>query len=120
MNTQEVANRLVSLCREGKNFQAIEELYADNIVSIEPDGSQAPYTEGLDNVKAKEAGFFESVEEMHSSSVSDPIVSGDHFSCSMEMDLTFKGMGRMQMNEVAVYEVKDGKIVKENFFFNMN
>jgi hypothetical protein len=35
----------------------------------------------------------------------------------MGMDVTMKGMGRMKMDEVAVYEVKNGKIVKEQFFF---
>lgn len=35
----------------------------------------------------------------------------------MGMDVTLKGMGRRQMDEIAVYEVKDGKIVKEQFFY---
>lgn len=38
MNTQEVADKLVQLCREGKHEQAIDELYADNVVSKEPKG----------------------------------------------------------------------------------
>jgi limonene-1,2-epoxide hydrolase len=33
------------------------------------------------------------------------------------MDVTIRGQGRMKMDEVAVYEVKDGKIVLEHFFF---
>ena len=36
---------------------------------------------------------------------------------AMGMDVTMKGMGRQKMDELAVYEVKDGKIVKEQFFF---
>lgn len=35
----------------------------------------------------------------------------------MGMDVTLKGMGRMKMDEVPVNEVKDGKIVKEQFFY---
>ena len=31
--------------------------------------------------------------------------------------VTIKGAGRTKMDEIAVYEVKDGKIVKEQFFF---
>jgi hypothetical protein len=33
------------------------------------------------------------------------------------MDITMKGQDRMKMDEVAVYEVRDGKIVLEHFFF---
>ena len=46
MNTQEVANRLVELCRQGKNEDAINELYADNIISREPAGTPMEHTEG--------------------------------------------------------------------------
>ena len=34
-----------------------------------------------------------------------------------EWMFTYKGMGRQKMDEIAVYEVKDGKIVKEQFFY---
>jgi hypothetical protein len=32
------------------------------------------------------------------------------------MDVTMKGQGRMQMTELCVYVVKDGKIVSEQFY----
>ena len=35
----------------------------------------------------------------------------------MGMDVTMKGAGRVKMDEIALYEVKDGKIVKEQFFY---
>lgn len=118
MTTQEVADRLVALCRENKNFDAVNELYADNIVSIEPDGAPVKVTEGKDAVLGKTANFFEMVEEFHGGYTSDPVVGGDHFSVAMGMDITMKGMGRTKMDEIAVYEVKDGKIVREEFFFS--
>ncbi len=58
-----------------------------------------------------------SVEEMHDGYSTDPVVAGNFFSVAMGLDATMKGMGRMRMDEIAVYEVKDGKIVKEQFFF---
>ena len=54
---------------------------------------------------------------MHGGFSSDPVVGGNFFSVAMGMDATMKGMGRVKMDEIAVYEVKDGKIVKEQFFF---
>lgn len=118
MTTTEVANRLVSLCREGKNLQAVEELYDKNIVSLEPEGTPNPRTEGFEAVKGKTTTFMESVVEIHGGSTSDPIVAGDFFTVQMGMDVTFQEIGRMQMNELAVYEVQNGKIVKEQFFYN--
>ena len=120
MNTQEVANQLVSLCREGKNMEAVQSLYADNIVSIEPAGAPVEVTEGKEAVIAKTQNFYSMVEEVHGGTVSDPTVVGDHFTVSMGMDITMKGMGRTEMNEICVYEVKDGKIVREQFFFTPN
>lgn len=57
------------------------------------------------------------VEEMHGGYVSDPVVAGNHIAFAMGMDVTYKGMGRQKMDEIALYEVKNGKIVKEQFFY---
>ncbi|MHB8209354.1 hypothetical protein [Mucilaginibacter sp.] len=46
MSTQEVAEKLVAYCREGKNIDAINELYADGIVSRECKGSPQELSEG--------------------------------------------------------------------------
>jgi ketosteroid isomerase-like protein len=116
-STTEVAHRLIELCRQGKNMDAVHELYADNILSLEPKGSMNEQAEGKEAVIAKETGFFTIVEEVHSSEVSDALVAENFFSVTMKMDMTVKGMGRTRMDEVCVYEVKDGKIVFEEFFF---
>ena len=57
------------------------------------------------------------IEAVHGGYSSQPVVGGNHFSLAMGMDVTFKGKGRTQMDEICVYEVKDGKIVKEQFFY---
>ncbi|WP_295798483.1 nuclear transport factor 2 family protein [Mucilaginibacter sp.] len=119
MNTQQVADRLVSLCREGKNIDAINELYDDNIVSHEAKGSPMELAEGKEAVLGKNQYWYSTVEEIHSGEVSNPIVIGNFFTVSMHMDVTYKEGGRMPMQEIAVYEVKDGKIVAEQFFYNM-
>jgi ketosteroid isomerase-like protein len=116
-STTEVANRLIELCRQGKNLDAVQELYADNILSLEPKGAMNERTEGKAAVTAKETGFVSMIEEVHSSEVSDALVAGNFFSVTMKMDMTMKGMGRMQMDEICVFEVKDGKVVFEQFFF---
>ena len=116
MTTQEVANRLVALCRTGQIQQAQDELYGDDILSIEPENAPTKTAKGKQAVAEKGKQFADMIEERHGGSFSDPLVGGRYFSVAMVLDATMKGMGRMVLEEVCVYEVKDGKIVQEQFF----
>ena len=120
MTTQEVANRFNELAQSGQWDKVQAELYADNAVSIEPAHAAAMgmgNAEGMDAIKKKGEAFNQMVEEMHGGYSSAPVVGGNFFSVAMGMECTMKGAGRMKMDEICVYEVKDGKIVKEQFFF---
>ncbi len=120
MKTQETANRLVELCRKGENMTAYDELFDKNAEAFEPKGAPGEYAKGVENLKAKTQQFYQDVKEMHSAEISDPIVADNFFTCSMKMDITTHSRGRMQMDEICVYETnKDGKVIKEQFFFNM-
>lgn len=116
MTIQEVANRLVELCREGKFTEAQTELYAEDAVSIEPTGP-LQVVQGTDMLKMKGEQFGNMVEEWYGGDVSDPIISDDHFSVMMSMDVKYKGQERKQESEIIVYEVEDGKITSEQFFY---
>lgn len=118
MTTQEVANRLVTLCREGKNEQAVQELYATNIVSVEPEGVPNRIVQGLEAIADKGVKFANMLEKVNSIVISDPIVAENFFSCSMLMNVQMKGVPvATDMDEVCVYTVNNGKIVKEQFFY---
>lgn len=117
MTTQEVADKLVGYCRQGQFDEAINELYGENVVSIEPKGAPMEEVRGLEAVKQKSEHFSNMVEEFHGMQVSDPLVADKFFSCRMTMDATFKGGGRNTMDEVCMYKVEDGKIVREEFFY---
>ncbi|MDJ0644964.1 MAG: nuclear transport factor 2 family protein [Flavobacteriaceae bacterium] len=108
------------MCRNGQSLEAIEELYADNVVSREMPGWPQEVTEGIKAVYQKSEDWMANVEELHSFQVSDPIVAENHFSCTMDLDVTFKDMGRQKMSEVCVYQVdNNGKIAHEQFFYAM-
>src|SRR5215211_5722161 len=106
MTTQEIANRLVALCREGKYEQAFDELYSPDAKSIEPvhTGEQR-VTEGLNAMKTKLQGFLSKLEAVHGGYVTDPIVAGNFISVGMGMDITLTGPGRINLEEIVVYEV---------------
>jgi hypothetical protein len=116
--TQQVADRFFSLTREGKYEEAARELYAPNVVSNEPEGGPAPArTAGHANVVGKTVQFNKDIESVHSNEVSKPIVADNHFAVSMKMDVTTKSAGRITMEEIAVYQVENGKIVRDQFFY---
>ncbi len=120
MSTQKVANRLVELMRQGDGMTAIEELYADTIVSKEMPGYPGgELVSGKEAVTQKSVAWLNNVQEFHSSAISEPQVAGNHFSCTMDFDVTFKDSGRQKMSEVCVYEVQNNKIVNEQFFYTM-
>ena len=121
MTTQEVANTLVELCSAGKFDEAVKTLYSPDIVSMEagapPGGSRE--TKGLPGVIAK-GEWWAANHEVHSATVEGPLVAGSHFAVTFELDVTFKPQSkRFTMEEVAVYKVDGGKVVYEEFFYNM-
>ncbi len=121
MPTQEVADKLVTLCSQGKFDEAINALYSNDIVSTEaaaPPGMSRE-TKGLEDVKGKAKWWAEN-HEVHSATVEGPLVAGAHFAVTFKLDVTFKPQSkRFTMEEVAVYKVDGDKIVYEEFFYKM-
>ena len=121
METKEIAKKLVNWCNQGEFEKPYQELYSPNIVSIENDGTaEGAHVEGLDGIQKKGEWWQENFE-VHSSSASDPIIADNWFSCVFTMDTTHKPSGqRSKTSEIAVYQVQDGKIIKEQFFYDEN
>jgi hypothetical protein len=117
MTTREIAERLVALCRQGNVETAQKERYAQDAINIEPYGTPTfpKETKGLNAIIQKGLQFGAMIEAVHSMSISDPLVAGSSFACAMQLDLTIKGHGRMSLDELCIYEVKDGKIISEQF-----
>jgi hypothetical protein len=118
MTTAEIANRLVEFCNKGDFEGAQKELYAEDAVSLEPYASPdfEKETKGLDAILEKGHKWSSMVEAYHEMKVSQPLVGENSFALTMTMGVTMKGKGRMDMTELCVYNVKDGKIVSEQFF----
>jgi hypothetical protein len=118
MNTWDVAKKWKEMCEQGKNLECINELYAENVVSKEMPGMGDDVI-GRQNVWNKSKDWLESVEAFHASEIGEPVVAGNFFTAKMGFDCTFKERGRQKMEEVCVYEVKDGKIASEQYFYSM-
>jgi SnoaL-like protein len=117
--TAEIAQELVGLCKAGRNTDAINKFYSEKVVSIEPIGSADMPAEmtGLDAVRQKQE-WWTNNNEIHSSTVNGPFLGENQFAVQYDYDTTFKPTGqRVTMTEMALYTVKDGEIVREQFFY---
>jgi hypothetical protein len=117
MNTEEVAKKVVELVRKQAWHEALDTLYDKDIVSVEArtqDGS-SPEKRGIDQVRGKTDWWLENMQ-VHSFEASGPFVAHDRFVVRYDADVTDKNSKkRMQLSEVGVYTVKDGKISREEF-----
>lgn len=120
MTTLEVGKKLVELCQQGKNQEAMEALYARDIVSVEAAtmGPNVPAeARGLEAVFAKGKWWYDN-HTVHSATTEGPYPNGDRFIVKFSYDVTHKPANRrFKMDEMALFTVKDGKIVREEFFY---
>lgn len=118
LTTTAIAARFNELAKQEKWFEIQDELFAEGVKSIEP-----PHSSHLENVEGKSAvrkkgeDWVKKVEAVHKLYTSEPVVSSNHFAVGRTMDITVQGMGRIQIDEIMLYEVKDGQIVSEQFFY---
>ena len=118
MTTQEIASRFNELAQEEKWFEIQDELFADNVKSIDPPGSPyMGYAEGKAAVRKKGEEWVAKIEGVNKLSTTHPVVGGNHFAVGRNVDIIVKGFGKVKIEQVMLYEVKDGQIVSEQFFY---
>ena len=115
--TTAIAARFNELAKQEKWFEIQDELFAEGVKSIEPPHSSLKNVEGKSTVRKKGEDWVKKVEAVHKLYTSEPVVGSNHFAVGRTMDITVQGMGRIQIDEIMLYEVKDGQIVSEQFFY---
>lgn len=120
MTLNEIANELVAGCREGREAENLGKLYAPDAVSVE--AAEMPgmgrEAQGLEAIRGKHE-WWESSFEVLDGNVGGPFPHGDdRFAVHFSMKAKNKETGDItDMEEVAVYHVAGGKIVREEFFY---
>jgi limonene-1,2-epoxide hydrolase len=121
MTTQEIAGRYVQLANQSKWEQILDELHADSAVCREPEHvvqrGIPVVTEGKEAIKAKGAKNRTMIQEIHSQSCSEPVVAGNFFTVALKRDVTFTNRPRVQLEEIGLFQVKDGRIISEQFYY---
>ena len=119
-STATVAEELVALCKAGRNMEAIEQFYSPDIVSIESMGNEQTPREsrGIEAIRTKNKWWVDN-HDVHSAAAEGPFLGpDDKFAVYYNYDITFKPTGqRNAMEEMALYTVQDGKVVREQFFY---
>ena len=115
-----VAEDLMALYREGRYLEAIDELYAGDVVSMEaepPPGGER-VGRGKVAVRDRHTAWLER-HDLHNFRIEGPYLDGaNRFAVRMWFDMTDKASGERKMfDEVALYEMRAGKIVSESFFY---
>jgi hypothetical protein len=121
MDMMDVAQELVAGCREDRTRDNLDKLYAEDAVSVEAvDMGNGRETKGLEWIKGKH-DWWESEMEMLEGDITGPLPhGGDRFAVIFRIKVKEKATGKVSdMEEVGVYTVQSGKIVREEFFYAM-
>jgi SnoaL-like domain len=117
MTTADVAKAFTEMLKANDHHGAAEKFNAADIVSLEAMDGPMARVQGTAAVKAKSDWWYAN-NTVHSVTSEGPYVNGDQFAVRFEMDVTDKETGkRIQMAEVGLYSVRNGKIVEEKFMY---
>ena len=101
-------------------MENLDKLYAPDAASVEAADPMGMGREvhGLDAIKGKHV-WWDNTFEVTGGEISDPYPHGDDkFAVRFQVDTRHKETGEeSSMDEIAIYHVADGKIVREEFFY---
>jgi hypothetical protein len=121
---KQVADQLVTHCRNRTEAEGLNALYSRDAVSVEAmamPGSSDREARGLDAIRGKH-DWWDANHEVHEATVEGPFLHGeDRFGVIFGFQVTNKQTGERMppMKELGIYHVADGKIVREEFFYTM-
>ena len=115
MSTRERVQELVGYVQAGRIPEAIERFYADGATMQE---NRQPPTVGKAANLARERAFGDSVELWHEVTARSIAVDGDQALIEWGFEYTTREGQRIRMEEIAQQTWRDGKIVRERFFYD--
>ena len=117
MKIDDIARNFVQWRNDNDAMRLRTELYSPDIESMEEGNmTEIGRVKGMEGLKKKGQGLSQYFE-VHDIKASAPVVADNWFSVKFEIDTTDKISGkRSTLSEIGVYNVQDGKIVKEHYF----
>lgn len=117
MTTLEVAQSLIALLRQSRNVEAYNTLYAAETECVEADPKRS--RTGLPRLTADMQAFADA-HEFHYTRIEGPMVVGETFAVALSFRATPRsGAASFDVHEIGVYTVRNGKIIREQFFYDV-
>ena len=117
----DLAQDFLSLIQSGQAVEAAEKYWAVDIVIIEPEGTTehaSATVTGFDAARDKLTCWLghSAMEEL---SIDGPFITGNCFALFIDMLIKRRATGLCEpFSEIAVYTVRDDKIVEERYFYD--
>lgn len=119
MNHIEDVRKMWDMIGHGKLIEAFDKYYDNEVVMVEANGEER---KGKNANRKFQEEFMSTIKEVHGSGVRS-VAANDQDDITMVetwMDVTMKDGKRQKMEEVSVEKWRNGKIVHERFYYNMN
>jgi hypothetical protein len=117
----DVARDFTAMLRLGQFEAAGKKYWADNVTSVDPvdlPGGVPAVASGIEATRAKSKSWFDA-SRIDDLSIDGPFVTGNQFALFMDMMIINRASGDSQpFTEIAVFTVRDAKIIEERFFYD--
>ena len=111
----QLESELNSMIQRGEILPAFERYYAEDVVMQE---NSDPQFEGKAVNRDREQAFVDSVQQVHGIKLVASAIHGNTAFGEWLFDVTFKGGGRVKMEQVSVRRWRDGKVASERFYYH--
>lgn len=115
----EIGKKYVALVKQNKHEECLSELFSKDAESVEagtPPGMDR-VAKGVDAIRAKGKWWVDN-HEVHKAEVMGPYPNDNRFAVRFNYEVTHKPSGkRIALDEIGLFTVENGKIVREEFFY---
>ncbi len=115
LDVRALDKELNSMILSGQILEGFEKFYAEDCTMQE---NAEELRVGKDTNREFEKVFVESIQEFHGMELLASAVNGDVSFSEWTMDVTLKGMGRIQTVQATVRRWRDGQVAAERFYYN--
>lgn len=119
MTTQDLANQLVSKLKAGDFMGAYDLFDQEKARHHEPNSPIEGFRSlvGVPAFKEKDQAMGANIVKASLSEIDNVTVKPRVFSLNYKMNVEFKDGNALNLDEIIVYEVENGKIISENIFY---
>ena len=121
MSVETVAGKFIELCKQGKHFEVMRQMYSPDMVSVEGNGKEYVGKE----VVIRKSEVFQGNNDILSQDLRGPFFLGDasassgRFAVYTSIEFSPKAGGeRVTHEEVGLYTVKNDTITREEFYYD--